>query len=418
MSSKPKERFPLDELARRLESAKTTGPEGKMAFDGLRYEDLKTVFLTSIEWDESLSDYQRQRIARDATFAAAKTGKITKDSLLGAVHDLEAKEFALSEKEYVVVTSLSLLPDKRLKKTKIRDVEITFHAKLPKQFDRGPLRNPLFLGDTVYFPERYVVVCVKLSAKSVHAANSEAMTALNILRSIWNYTINSKTGMILRIGGRLKSEPVNKILMGPVHTVHLPDGKLAEMMYWYNNLNEQHDPAAFGNDWNLINRNTKKLLSWYHESSYPKEITDMWIRYVSALDNADSEAAFLKLWSLLELLTGTAGDKYDETIRRVLFICRDREFNRMILEHLRDRRNALVHRDDGSQDVEQYVYQLKRYIQELLRLHLAFRKHFKSLDEFGGFLASPFAPEILSERLRIYRRALDFRQKTINPPAD
>jgi hypothetical protein len=416
LSSKLKTKFPLDELARRIEAIRTTNPDGRVAFDGPRFTDLEMVFRTAIDWDESLSDYERDRIAFNAPFVAARAGQVTKDALLKAVHELEAKEFAAKPTDYVVVTTLTVRYHAQLKKVRVRNVQFSFFQKLPKKYDRDPIRNPFFLGDMVDVPDDFVVVCAKVSAKSVHAAAAEALTALSVLRGIWNYTINRRTTMTLPVGGVRQTKPINKILLGPVHTVHFPQGALAEKAYWHNGSFEPEAPENLAEEWAMIQKSTSRCLRWYHVSAYKKEITDMWVRYAFALDHADREVTFLKLWSLLELLTGTNGEKYDETIRRTLFMCDDRELHRMILEHLRDRRNAMIHLDDSSSKVEQHIYQLKRYVEELLRLHLLFgrlKKRFPSLNAVGEFLALPPEPTILKERQRIYRQAFDFRQKTL-----
>jgi len=219
--------------------------------------------------------------------------------------------------------------------------------------------------------------------------------------------------MAFSVGGVRQAKPINKILLGPVHTVHFPQGPLAEKVYWHNGSFEPQAPENLAEDWAVIQKSTSRCLRWYHASSYKKEITDMWVRYAFALDHADREVTFLKLWSLLELLTGTNGEKYDETIRRTLFMCHDRELHRMILEHLRDRRNAMIHLDDSSSKVEQHIYQLKRYVEELLRLHLVFGRQFPSLSAFGEFFALPQEPAILKEKQRIYRQAFVFREKTL-----
>jgi hypothetical protein len=57
---------------------------------------------------------------------------------------------------------------------------------------------------------------------------------------------------------------------------------------------------------------------------------------------------------------------------------------------------------------------LKRYVEELLRLHLVFGRRFPSISAVGGFFALPPEPNVLKERQRIYRQAFDFRQKTLD----
>jgi hypothetical protein len=85
----------------------------------------------------------------------------------------------------------------------------------------------------VDLPDDYSVVCVKVSAKSTYSAYVRALTALDVLRGIWNWIINCRTDMTLQIGGVCEFKPINRIRLGPVHTVHLPDGSLATKEWWY-----------------------------------------------------------------------------------------------------------------------------------------------------------------------------------------
>jgi len=415
MSSKPKDKakFSFDEIARTLESIKRVQPGGGVSFGGSKFHELKTVILTSIKWDESLSDYERERIAFKMPFEASASGKITKDSLLNALRQLESEKFSGAVGNYAVISSLSFSHSKLLTNLVVGNVRFSFHSKMPKGFDRTAIKA-LLAGHVDDCPNGYVIVRGDVSEKSIHGAVSETLSALDLLRGVWNYIINQRTDSIIRFGGGYrKTKALNKIRLGPVHTVHLPQGPLAVKQCWSEPFFEAGDPEFLDGEWPKIQKAASWCLRRYHSIPYFKDATTMWIRYAYALDRADMEASFLKLWGLLEFLTGTTGERYDETIRRTLFLCDDREFHRLILEHLRDRRNALVHHDDGSSEAEQHVFQLKRYVEELMRLHLVMGKRFKSMAEFGEFLSLPPEPAVLKEKLRQYRQALGFRERTI-----
>jgi hypothetical protein len=235
---------------------------------------------------------------------------------------------------------------------------------------------------------------------------------LDILRAIWNFAINWSLLSQRSFGGG-RWEPVNKIRPGPVTTVHLPDGKLAAEQWWYEPCFVQGDLEDLTKNWSTIEKNTPWFLKQWNLIPYKEDADAFWVRYARAFDRADHEANFLRLWSLLELLTGTNGERYDETIRRTLFICREREFNRLILEHLRDCRNALVHRDESTGEVDRYLFQLKRYVEDLIRLHLAWAGKFQTLNEFGEFLSLPADSSMLKKRITLALRGLKFRRGTL-----
>ena len=410
MSSKTKDKFRIDNIARSLESIRVPGTPG--TFDGRRFDDLRTVFLTSIAWDERLPEAERERIASKAIFEAASHGKITTETLLGSLRTIENHYFAQPVRDFVVVASLSLRYFKPLQTMRVGDVHLSFHPEMPNTFSRKGLHG-LAWGCVSDTPNGYVTVCAKVSEKSAYTAHSIAESALEVLRGIWNYEGNRSTSSILRIGGSGKWEVLNKIRRGPIDTVHLPDGSLAVQEWWQIPFSGPSQPGSFAEKWPQMRKTTLWCLRRGNEIPYQEELTAMWGRYAHALDDPDPEACFLKLWSLLELVTGTKGANYDEMIRRTLFVCKDRDFHQLILEHLRDRRNALVHSDDGSPQIQACIFQLKRYVEEFIRLHLALGWRFKTISEFGEFFSLPFEPSMLKAKRQLYGWAFSFREKTL-----
>src|SRR5258708_6875371 len=147
---------------------------------------------------------------------------------------------------------------------------------------------------------------------------------------------------------------------------------------------------------------------------YAADMQQAFVRYARALDSVDFDSSFLKLWSLLETLTNTIGDNYDVTIRRVLFLVTDRDLSGLILEHLRNYRNATVHHDRSRLAAERYIYQLKRFVEVLLHFHTVSRGQFPSIAKLGEHLDLPFAPEDLRARILAAKAALRFRS-TVPP---
>lgn len=129
-----------------------------------------------------------------------------------------------------------------------------------------------------------------------------------------------------------------------------------------------------------------------------------------ALDTPDFEKSFLSLWSLLEKLTATrATENYEKTIARTLFIWKNPEINKAVLEHLRHHRNTSVHAGSSSNQQETLTIQLKRYVEQMILFHLRIRPRFRSLDEARQFLDLPADSKLLKNRIDLSRRALRFR---------
>jgi hypothetical protein len=142
--------------------------------------------------------------------------------------------------------------------------------------------------------------------------------------------------------------------------------------------------------------------------SYAGELEKAVRRYSRALDSRDFNKAYLELWSVLESLTFSVTDRYDVTIRRTLFLWKDKDFNKQILEHLRNYRNRMVHAGLNSEEIETLVRQLRGYVEGLLLFHLFNRQNFADMNQVGEFLdLRPDAAE-LQRKIPLMRKAVKF----------
>jgi hypothetical protein len=141
---------------------------------------------------------------------------------------------------------------------------------------------------------------------------------------------------------------------------------------------------------------------------YKNDLIAILIRYVNALDQPNTDIAFLQMWSILEKITDTIGGKYDETIERTLwpFQGQDRFVSKNILESLRYRRNQYVHSGKADQECDQIAYMIKSFVDPHLFMLISNRLNVHSLEEYGNFLALPSNITILKERRQILTQAL------------
>ncbi len=148
---------------------------------------------------------------------------------------------------------------------------------------------------------------------------------------------------------------------------------------------------------------------WLARSAYAARLEDALRRYTRALDSFDWEASFLRLWGLLETLTGTQPhESHDLTVKRATFLYEDpeREFHVQVLNHLRHYRNRNVHGGESSETIEAYLYQLKRYVEDLLLFHLDPPSYcrFESIAQAAAFLNLPPGPADLRRRVGEFRQ--------------
>jgi hypothetical protein len=148
---------------------------------------------------------------------------------------------------------------------------------------------------------------------------------------------------------------------------------------------------------------------------YSDTMVEALARYARALDERELDAAFLKLWGVLELLASPdRKGSYDKIIRRVRYLYQRRDYHGQVLEHLRDYRNGMVHHDVNSEAAETYVCQLKQYVEALMDFHLWNRYGFKSLQEACQFLELSDNVGDLERQIKLREIALR-RMKAVSP---
>lgn len=398
-----------------------TQPDGSIAFDswgkGISYDDVKSVLGTHYEFDQDIPEVERRRILNRAIFEAAKPGDITEKSLKSEIRKSinEYKNQVLND--IVVVTTLSMIRPKNLKSLSFDGFEFHFSDKLPKEFSREGLKLFKGLESPRDMPEGFTVVRVELKARSEFEAFEVGITALDFLRSLWNFRLN-RSVLSRTYSGAIK--PVNLIRLGPVHSLHRPSGELFSSTFWYEPLYPSEFDAEKLDKWEQVEQERADIAGLLDKHAYRSFVRDAFVRYTRSLDSTDHESVFLKLWSLLECLTAIDDDEnYGEVIKRVLFIHADEDYHRQVLEHIRARRNASVHRGEASSNVETHNYQLKLYVERLMIYQLNSGTTFKSAADAGLLLSKPKSPHDLKKQIEklkfdisLHERALKFHEKS------
>lgn len=342
-------------LAKKLEEKRTNDPPNSFDASNGIVSDIFSVIQLSLKFEKEIPENERRIIVRKSIFAVAKKGVLTAKSIIGEVCKQENLYKQLPLKKYILATNLSLKFSDKLKRTKILNTTIVFSPRLPKAFDResalkSAKRHKIIDQNESQWGITYVRVYVK--ARTEHEAFTGAIDALDFLRGIWNFYFNHSVGRRMSSGVK---QPVNEIKLGQIHTLHLPTGKMATETYWYefNNFSSAQMLSVEDN-WNQLYKFEKTVRYKVTKHRYRSEITDAILKYTRALDHNDLNNAFLSLWTLLENLTASVAS-YDEAIRRTLFLFRDREFHKQLLEHLRDYRNKTTHSGHLTDEIEALV---------------------------------------------------------------
>jgi hypothetical protein len=351
-----------------------------------------------------LNQQDAQEIVWTAIQSVVKTapGKPLKaNDVLGTADKLAAAYFRRHEQSYVLVGSLSV-KDLPARTISIRGCQITSLASRGPQFPlpkvlESRMHRDHFAGHLR--SSHYRLVKVACVGRTVHAAVDNALVALNLLRAVWSYaaTYGRETK---RLGGG-PWKPIGVIHSGPVQTLHNPDGTSADdRFYWFDpSYTRDHELFRKDDKW----KDLEKVRKWVSRRlailPYKREMEEILIRYITALDQANPHVAFLHLWGILEKITNTAGGKYDETIERACRVYRkqDRPVVKETLESLRHYRNQYVHAGNAGHDGEEAAYRVKSFVDPHLTrlLHNPYRM--KSLSEYGEVLSYPTAIDALQK---------------------
>ena len=157
-------------------------------------------------------------------------------------------------------------------------------------------------------------------------------------------------------------------------------------------------------------KTSAKIRAKVRKHAYGESVENAFVRYARSMDTIDYDMTIQKLWSLLEFLTDTGLSSYDKTVRRVRFLYDEERFAGQILEHLRRYRNQSVHGGHSGGDVESEVYQVKRYVDEMLRYHLVNQYKFSSMGQACEMLDLPPDAAQLKRRLDLTLDAMKFRK--------
>jgi hypothetical protein len=230
----------------------------------------------------------------------------------------------------------------------------------------------------------YVLTRVSVQARSHLEALERGLDALDLVRGLWNLAVNRNVG--IRQSGGIR-RPVNRLVLGPVHSLHDPEGRLVDESPW---IEDDYVGALvtynLKPDWAYVQEYERFVWQELSRIPYRRDLETSIRRYARALDRRDWNSSFVHLWGLLETLTGTY--RHEKVISRTLsFVINEHKpFYRQTLKHLKGYRNRTVHGGHETAVVETLLYDLKSHAENLLDFHLSAIPAFENIEDAGHFL--------------------------------
>lgn len=377
-------------LTERIEKAKSVSSDGKASFSGFAHTEHASVLYSMLRLNAEIPENEARKLLNRACFAAAGAGKVTPDTLRAHAEELEKAYLSSPKTRFRLVTSISADFSSHPVAFRSAATELCFGRRPTRRAETKHLELVKDAEHSIYgeLPTFYSPVLALVSARNPDEAATQALDQIDLFRAIWNFWKNRSQGIRISSGRRA---PINSLILGPIHTLHTPNGELATDGWWY-------EPTYLGpvSVWRDVQRRgtmiefTKSVRASLRKLPYRSSIESALLRYVRALDSRDWNSSFLELWSILEALTGTTpNDKHKVTVRRSAFLFRNVDYAFEVLNHLRSYRNTAVHRGKEGQNVEPIMYQAKSFVEALLKFHLARAGQFESVAEVAAFLDLP-----------------------------
>ncbi|HZG43502.1 MAG TPA: hypothetical protein VEY93_11100 [Longimicrobium sp.] len=406
------QKYDLGELARKLIEARTNAPGEPASFKGFEIRNVRSVLETCVDFNPAVPESDRNSLIWRAITTAAELPQLDVAGLQQCLRNAERNYLRRERKPFIIASSLTFGYFDELSRSVVDGVSITYSRSLPPRFSRAAVQEDIDRATAIEQPHRLCVVRTRVEARTEAAAMHEALDTVDYLRGIWNYVINSRTLMRRSIGA---TRPVNEILWDPVHSIHKTNGALATDAIWAESKHQQFGQLyRIAPQWENLHKREQQIRRRLSNIDYGADLKALLIRYTRALDTADYDSAFSRLWGVFEHLAGAIGN-YDALIKRTLFLITHevRDFERLILEHLRDVRNGLVHADRSRREMETHLYQLRWFVEGLLRFHLAHGREFRSLSVAGHFLDLPQDTALLKQRVTDLGRAIRFQSARV-----
>jgi len=384
-----------------VDKTKTVGADGRASFHGFAHTEHLSILTSMLRLNREIPDLERRKIVNLSMFAAAASGKVTPDALIAEVSIREKQYLATPKRRFRLVSSISMSTTTRPLMLRLQRSQLCFGWKPNRS--TAAIRSKLvdaakrtIAGD---LPTHYSAVSALVTARTKHEAVALALDGIDLIRGIWNLWKNRASWIRISSGART---PVNAFILGPIHTLHTPDGKPVADDWWYEP--SYRGPISVWSDETRIIKMlefARRVRGSLLRLPYRDTVVSALIRYARALDSREWNDSFLQLWSVIELLTGTTeNESHKTTVKRAAFIYKNRDYATQALLHLRYCRNAAVHSGEGRENVEPLMYQAKNTVEALIEFHLWHAGQFARLADAAVFLESPSSVRDIDNQIR------------------
>lgn len=406
-AKKKRKEYKVGHFLNELAKVATINEDGKLTYKGFKSSEILRLLQYFTKFPSKAEYLDKRSITVGAFKKACINNDFNESSFFNYIDEEIASELKGREIIFHILTTVSLNVSNMLKK----DFEIDGCKII---FKRNSF-SKIFIGRNEVLKDLekrvgnysdvsgYSIVEVEVKSRSVNEAFNRALDALNLLRALMSFTLNSQ-GII---AGDF-FHPINKVRLGQFHTIHDKNGKCLEYPVYYEpefkkaNVSSIKDPEK-------LDEFISTMLSRIQTCQFSKKIQRAMVRFVSALDVCDKNVSVIKLWSILEEVLTEDEANCDNLPHRLGALFSDYELTRHIVMHIRVYRNEHVHQGNGDDESVHRAYHLQNLFIQLIHFLIHPENDFVSLKEAYKMLDKVASgEEQLRKEIELSNKALCF----------
>lgn len=363
-----------------------------------RFDHLLPVLSSYVAVSNELTQEEKDKIIRSCIIQLKRTKKQNAEELLRAIELSVSSLLQVSPKKYYMTSTISLrrVSIKPPIKIRIAGVDLEIGGRYPSKIKSASWFYNGFGDVQPATPHHYARLCASTKAKTALQAAQTMINAFDLLTAILNFL--NQRGSIKIFGGRLR--PYNDIRLGEFQVIHNDTGNILQDFLWY-------DPEFYGStlaaelpEPDRI-RKIVGLSNRLERSVFRELLRAALLQYNGAFGIRDRHSSLMKLWSALELLTGTTKLESRVTVKRALFLLPDREYFRLILDYASTARNAYAHLGVQQHQIDDLINAVKLVVERLIDKLLYFQWKVDGPEMLFRLMDMPTKPDELIRALRV-----------------
>ena len=387
----------------------TVQPDERASY-AVEHMQLRIALQSMIAFKDTLVWPIRISAISKALSATIKSEEPTQENFMNELNNALKALLSTKKIDYHLLTTVSLNGERPLKACTIDGCHIRFiKGPYPKKYSPRHEQEKYYNNPGKPTPAEYQKVIVSTKARHPQEAVHKCLRSLDICRALLCLFTNYKWQ--ISYGWSYSKMPINRIVLGNMHSLHLHDGSLNDKsQYWYEPYSENPEPCSYtAEKAKKLRKDIMRMLSNIDQSKYGNQIKASLVRYVRALDERDANSATIKMWGALETLAKGPNENYNAIINRCSFILPDSQIHKQILEALRETRNESVHAGEYSEEARTNCYMMQFYFYCLFMFHVNYCRYFRSFAEANEFLDLPANKTALNRQAELRAEAIKFK---------